>query len=1463
MTDTLNSFEGGTDTTAISTANSGGTSGTAFDVTSTPTGTTLAFSSTHVAHGGMAMFASPGATVSSPSARWTTTVGSLSTVWVRAYIYLTGYPAAQNRLIEFRSGAAAVAATLRMNTNGTLSAGGASGTAVTTTTVVPLNQWVRVEMMAVGSATAGQVEIKLFTSMDSSTATETQTSGTTLNTTGTFNEYRFGLPATNTASDPGVWFDDIGVSSTGYLGAAATGGGSAAVDASSPALASSAFASVTSAAFTPPNDVVVVACVASSAATSSVTLSVSNNGAALTWHQMEFINSVAGKKGAVGIYWATLPGAHGRTGLTVTATVGGGAFGVVLKVYVLAGADTTSPQGNHASGSNNLTSTTTTSFATTRAASMGFVVAEDNNGGTMSSSDTTDVSSTDSGGNGRNAVFGYKTLGASGSSATFNVTTTGTPANDWAVGEIKASAAQQGAVSMGATAGLAAAGTRDQPGALVMPGAAALTTGATQTNTAAAAMAAAAALSSAGVRGQPSGTALTGTAGLTAAGLAVDVAAVTMPAGTTLLADGSTQLAALAAAGSLTTGAVATDKAAVALTGGAALTSMGLNETDPAAFLAGTSALVAVGVATDSAAVTMAATGHLDAAGLAGSPAKFAGTARLNTDVSLVLAPSVALNAVGGWFARAVLAFLVPHARPGATSVQVRANPGVTPIQVRVPTAGFTPARPVAGLPYASEVQVSRDTGRSNALVALTGVASLTVPAGTLRAAAAVALTGIGSLTSTVSGAGAASLSATGTFAAGAVDVTTPSAAFAATGSLTAAAVPATPVAVSMSADTTLTGSGTSAVTFPHNMTAVVTSDNAIHLSWDAVPGATTYKLYEDQSLSGVSGATALTTTTSVRTPSTLRTYNYWVTATVGGVESAISNKATAVLPYSATGGGTGGGTPTSFTMGFGSCINAADSNALAVCATMNPDYFAQCGDVFYDDGSSGLAAHWDAQFGAPGYSALLTALAAKGPLSERHIYTWSDHEGFANNAVAPAFITANTAWRSYPAFSGVPVPASGIYNSFTIGRVLFIKVDERTFKDDNAKTDDANKTILGATQKAWFSNLIATATNALIVIIGDVPITTPTVAGDDAWSGYNTERLWMQGILNASSATFIRLSGNMHCLAKTSNSFGYDRAWQAAGLNQATKVSAGGTGLGASYPTNANEGSTLQLFGMVTFTDDGTQIAVSFSGYEATSATAKTLRLSDTITVSAPSSGGGTGGGRGTPAQILNINGVGTGGGGNWNEGIGFHPGDAEGSTHQDIPYATVAGGYNRTPYFTPNTDGTGVQFQVYCDGGTTSSNTHYPRSEMRELTAGGGANQSFSGSSGTHKMSGTTRVMHGTSTKDEVVIAQIHDGSDDTLQILVVGTTVVFSIKGTRQAASLTGLAKGTWFDWAIALTNGQLTISLNGVQKYNSNPGYGSGQYFKVGCYAQAASGYTSGITAADYFTVELKNLLTSHA
>ena len=111
------------------------------------------------------------------------------------------------------------AADLVINANGTLSMRDASGTVqVTTTNTVPNNAWYRVEGYIISSASAGQVELKLFNTPDSVTPTETQTSGSALNTTGgAMNQVRFGL-ATGGVSGLTWWMDDVAVSVSGYTG---------------------------------------------------------------------------------------------------------------------------------------------------------------------------------------------------------------------------------------------------------------------------------------------------------------------------------------------------------------------------------------------------------------------------------------------------------------------------------------------------------------------------------------------------------------------------------------------------------------------------------------------------------------------------------------------------------------------------------------------------------------------------------------------------------------------------------------------------------------------------------------------------------------------------------------------------------------------------------------------------------------------------------------------------------------------------------------------------------------------------------------------------------------------------------------------------------------------------------------------------------------------------------------------
>jgi hypothetical protein len=241
-------------------------------------------------------------------------------------------------------------------------------------------------------------------------------------------------------------------------------------------------------------------------------------------------------------------------------------------------------------------------------------------------------------------------------------------------------------------------------------------------------------------------------------------------------------------------------------------------------------------------------------------------------------------------------------------------------------------------------------------------------------------------------------------------------------------------------------------------------------------------------------------------------------------------------------------------------------------------------------------------------------------------------------------------------------------------------------------------------------------------------------------------------------------------------------------------------------------------------------------------------------------------GGGGGTPSTdpstFLNINGEGNGTGGWWNLGVGFPSG------HTDITPTQLQNNYVNSPYYVMNAAGSAVQFQVFMNGGRTSSNTKYPRCELREYATGSTSTKAaWSGSSGRHRMSGKSKVMHYAPEKCEGVVAQIHDGSDDTLQIRAEAGSATgsqtwrLSINGTEVKDLISGVALGQEVAWEIDLNNGLLTVKINGVSQYSSNPSYGSGQYFKCGAYPQQNSTDQSN-PSTEYFRIELRDLFVSH-
>jgi hypothetical protein len=272
------------------------------------------------------------------------------------------------------------------------------------------------------------------------------------------------------------------------------------------------------------------------------------------------------------------------------------------------------------------------------------------------------------------------------------------------------------------------------------------------------------------------------------------------------------------------------------------------------------------------------------------------------------------------------------------------------------------------------------------------------------------------------------------------------------------------------------------------------------------------------------------------------------------------------------------------------------------------------------------------------------------------------------------------------------------------------------------------------------------------------------------------------------------------------------------------------------------------------------------------------------------------SGGSGQTPAQILNI---GTGSTQNhFNVGIGYASG------HIDKTLAQITAGFIDSPYFVPNAVGNAVQFSCFANGGTTSSTTDHPRSELREEKADGSHAGWTCGSGKNHRMMGTSTITHlpadseasGTP-KPNICYAQIHDDKGDVVRMQVeTDSGTVSSLihrvythspdgNGTEVKTPVTSLGKytvGTPINWMIDVVGTTCSLYIGGT--ISGTPGaytYTGGTmvksftisgtlfYFKAGDYQQFSTYVTNphgnpdgGYQATSYARVELKNLYVNH-
>lgn len=225
MTTLQNSFTGGTSGTTISAANSGGASGNAFDAVTIGVGCTLTFSNTQAVHGGLSASSTTPVSASNSIVEWTTSLTGTTVpqIWFRIYAYLPSLPGNQLHIASVRNAGTYCGGVAVAPTGKVVTLNASSGTQTTSTTTLSAGKWFRLDGYVIGSATAGQIQVKIFASNpDSTTPDETNTSGATVNTNSALNRAEFGNPGSVASFT--LFMDNVGASTTGYLGPAKTPG---------------------------------------------------------------------------------------------------------------------------------------------------------------------------------------------------------------------------------------------------------------------------------------------------------------------------------------------------------------------------------------------------------------------------------------------------------------------------------------------------------------------------------------------------------------------------------------------------------------------------------------------------------------------------------------------------------------------------------------------------------------------------------------------------------------------------------------------------------------------------------------------------------------------------------------------------------------------------------------------------------------------------------------------------------------------------------------------------------------------------------------------------------------------------------------------------------------------------------------------------------------------------------------
>jgi hypothetical protein len=267
-----------------------------------------------------------------------------------------------------------------------------------------------------------------------------------------------------------------------------------------------------------------------------------------------------------------------------------------------------------------------------------------------------------------------------------------------------------------------------------------------------------------------------------------------------------------------------------------------------------------------------------------------------------------------------------------------------------------------------------------------------------------------------------------------------------------------------------------------------------------------------------------------------------------------------------------------------------------------DPLWFSHMGDLFYYDLGNGVVGDgslsnylraYDDVLAQPNQHELYRSVAWQ--------YVWDNHDwgrspiDNESDGTLPDKANAQAAYRARVPHYPLSDP-NGIWQAWQVGRVQFVALDTRSYRDPNSDPDGPTKSMLGAAQKTWLQGVLESSTAQYLVLISSSVWHNPPL-GADTWESFSTERQELIDLFEATGwlQRMCIIWGDRHAMGidSGSNMPGGMPGAQFAPLDDSSPSG------GATWFDTGPEGSQPGQYGVVTIQDLGTALVVELAGWQ------------------------------------------------------------------------------------------------------------------------------------------------------------------------------------------------------------------------------------------------------------------------